>query len=435
MVLLTREMEKQGRICHVVVIPYPVQGHINPMIQFSKRLASKGLQVTLVIFSSQTLSMPASLGSVKVVTISDSSDTGSSSIADLLKQFQATVTQKLSQLVVELGISSGHPVSCLVYDSFMPWVLEIARQLGLIGASFFTQSCAVNSVYYQINEGQLKIPLEKFPVSVPGLPPLDADELPSFVHDMESEYSYILTVVVNQFLNFRGADWVFVNSFNTLEEEAFQQFTGINTVMYYSPTIVQMAGFSSNQLALLLSLVIAAMNAAGTVLGIYLIDHFGRKKLAISSLAGVIASLFILAGAFFGKSSGSSNELYGWIAVLGLALYIACFSPGMGPVPWTVNSEIYPEQYRGICGGMSATVNWISNLIVAQTFLSIAEAVGTGSTFLILAGIAVLAVVFVIMYVPETMGLAFVEVEQIWKERAWGSSYNTESLLEQGDDK
>ncbi|KAJ6734282.1 SOLUTE CARRIER FAMILY 22 MEMBER [Salix purpurea] len=214
--------------------------------------------------------------------------------------------------------------------------------------------------------------------------------------------------------------------------QAFQQFTGINTVMYYSPTIVQMAGFSSNQLALLLSLIIAAMNAAGTVLGIYLIDHFGRKKLAVSSLVGVIASLVILAGAFFGKSSGSSNELYGWIAVLGLALYIACFSPGMGPVPWTVNSEIYPEQYRGICGGMSATVNWISNLIVAQTFLSVVEAVGTGSTFLMLAGVALLAVVFVIVFVPETMGLTFVEVERIWKEMAWGSSYNTESFLEQG---
>ncbi|KAE8718352.1 putative inositol transporter 3 [Hibiscus syriacus] len=65
--------------------------------------------------------------------------------------------------------------------------------------------------------------------------------------------------------------------------QAFQQFTGINTVMYYSPTIVQMAGFSSNQLALLLSLIVAGMNAAGTVVGIYLIDHFGRKKLALSS--------------------------------------------------------------------------------------------------------------------------------------------------------
>ncbi|XP_015581208.2 inositol transporter 1 [Ricinus communis] len=216
--------------------------------------------------------------------------------------------------------------------------------------------------------------------------------------------------------------------------QAFQQFTGINTVMYYSPTIVQMAGFSSNQLALLLSLIVAAMNAAGTILGIYLIDHFGRTKLALSSLTGVIVSLFILAGAFFGQSSDSSSGIYGWLAVVGLALYIAFFAPGMGPVPWTVNSEIYPEAYRGICGGMSATVNWISNLIVAQTFLSVANAVGTGATFLILAGVAIAAIVFIILFVPETKGLTFVEVEQIWKERAWGSSYNTESLLERGNE-
>ncbi|KAG5226437.1 UDP-glycosyltransferase 74E [Salix suchowensis] len=213
-------MDKQEKTCHVVVIPYPVQGHMNPMIQFSKLLAAKGLHVTLVIFSSKTLLTDhASLGSVKVVAISDSYDRGSSSISDYLQQFQATVTQKLPRLVVELGISSGHPVSCLVYDSFMPWVLEIARKLGLTGASFFTQSCAVNSVYYQIHEGQLKIPPEKFPVSVPGLPALDADELPSFVHSMEPEYSPILTLVVNQFINFKEADWIFVNTFNSLEEE------------------------------------------------------------------------------------------------------------------------------------------------------------------------------------------------------------------------
>ncbi|XP_022955566.1 inositol transporter 1 [Cucurbita moschata] len=211
--------------------------------------------------------------------------------------------------------------------------------------------------------------------------------------------------------------------------QAFQQFTGINTVMYYSPTIVQMAGFRSNELALLLSLIIAAMNAAGTVLGIYLIDHVGRKKLAISSLSGVIVSLAILSGAFFVGQSGSTNGLDGWIAVIGLALYIAFFAPGMGPVPWTMNSEIYPEAYRGICSGMSATVNWVSNLIVAQTFLSLAEVAGTGPTFLILAGIAVLAVLFVVMYVPETQGLTFEEVERIWKERAWGRDSNTESLL------
>ncbi|KAJ1443293.1 Sugar/inositol transporter [Sesbania bispinosa] len=215
---------------------------------------------------------------------------------------------------------------------------------------------------------------------------------------------------------------------------AFQQFTGINTVMYYSPTIVQMAGFHANQLALLLSLIVAGMNAAGTILGIYLIDHAGRKKLALCSLGGVIASLIILAVAFYKQSSSSSSELYGWLAILGLALYIGFFSPGMGPVPWTVNSEIYPEEYRGVCGGMSATVCWVSNLIVSETFLSIAEGIGIGSTFLILAGIAVAALLFVLLYVPETKGLTFDEVEVIWRERAWGKNPNpnTQTLLEQG---
>ncbi|KQJ83340.1 inositol transporter 1 isoform X2 [Brachypodium distachyon] len=220
--------------------------------------------------------------------------------------------------------------------------------------------------------------------------------------------------------------------------QAFQQFTGINTVMYYSPTIVQMAGFTSNRLALLLSLIIAAMNASGTIVGIYLIDRCGRRRLALTSLAGVVISLVILAMAFILQSSsilcesmflGSCQGMLGWFAVAGLALYIAFFSPGMGPVPWAVNSEIYPEAYRGMCGGMSATVNWISNLIVAQTFLSIVGWVGTGPTFLIIAGIAVLAFIFVALYVPETKGLSFEQVELMWKERAWGNQGDRESLL------
>ncbi|KAK9050048.1 hypothetical protein SSX86_030983 [Deinandra increscens subsp. villosa] len=200
--------------------------------------------------------------------------------------------------------------------------------------------------------------------------------------------------------------------------------------MYYSPTIVQMAGFRSNQLAILLSLMVALMNAVGTIVGIHLIDHSGRRKLALSSLFGVILSLILLAAAFFLASSGFANV--GWIAVLGLTLYISFFAPGMGPVPWTVNSEIYPESYRGICSGMSATVNWISNLIVAQSFLSVADAVGTDWTFLILAVIAVAAFVFVYVFVPETKGLTFEEVERIWKEKAWGSNHGSEPLLENG---
>ncbi|WOL11233.1 hypothetical protein Cni_G19995 [Canna indica] len=112
------------------------------------------------------------------------------------------------------------------------------------------------------------------------------------------------------------------------------------------------------------------MNATNTIVGIFLIDRCSRCKITLTSLACVILSLLILSGALslqsFGVENGSSYEHnlhgssksnIGWFVVIGLALYIASFSPGMGHVPWVVNSEIYLEAYRGVCGGMSATTN------------------------------------------------------------------------------
>lgn len=108
----------------------------------------------------------------------------------------------------------------------------------------------------------------------------------------------------------------------------------------------------------------------------------------------------------------------GWLALAGLALYIIFFSPGMGTVPWIVNSEIYPLRYRGICGGIAATANWISNLIVAQSFLTLTRAIGTSWTFLIFGVISVVALFFVLIYVPETKGLPIEEVEKMLELRA-----------------
>uniref|UniRef100_A0A6N2MMS2 Glycosyltransferase n=1 Tax=Salix viminalis TaxID=40686 RepID=A0A6N2MMS2_SALVM len=210
---------------HVLVIPYPAQGHINPMIQFSKRLASKGLQVTAVIFSSQALLEHTQLGSVEVVAIDfHIYEAAKISVDDYLKQFQATVTRKLTELVAELNSSSGFPISCLVYDSLMPWVLEIARHLGLIGASFFTQSCAVDTVYYHIHEGQLKIPPEKLPLTFSSL-------------ESKPEYSSLLNMVVGQFSTFMEADWIFVNTFKALEEEAVNWLASRRSIRPIGPMI------------------------------------------------------------------------------------------------------------------------------------------------------------------------------------------------------
>jgi SP family myo-inositol transporter-like MFS transporter 13 len=276
--------------------------------------------------------------------------------------------------------------------------------------------------------------------------------------------------------------------------QVFQQLVGINTVMYYSPTIVQLAGFASNQTALALSLVTSGLNALGSIVSIYFIDRTGRKKLLVISLVGVILSLGVLTAVFHEttshspavsaaetahfdgsltcpsyrsssswdcarclKAAGSSEcgfcasgagkllpgaclvsnntvrdachgegrlwytrgcpSRYGWLALLGLALYIIFFSPGMGTVPWIVNSEIYPLRYRGVCGGAAATANWVSNLAVAQSFLSLTEAIGTSWTFLIFGGLSVAALAFVLVCVPETKGLPIEEVEKMLERR------------------
>ncbi|RYR05166.1 hypothetical protein Ahy_B06g085036 [Arachis hypogaea] len=107
---------------------------------------------------------------------------------------------------------------------------------------------------------------------------------------------------------------------------------------------------------------------------------------------------------------GNPSLVYGWLAVAGLALYIIFFAPEMGLVPWVVNTEIYLEEFRGICGGMSTTI-----VIMSINFLSFVDAIG---------------LVFVIFCMPKTKGLTFEEVSNIWKEKAYEKN-NIERIVEQ----
>lgn len=104
------------------------------------------------------------------------------------------------------------------------------------------------------------------------------------------------------------------------------------------------------------------------------------------------------------------------MAVVLLGLYIISFSPGMGSVPWILNSEIYPLKYRGIGGGMArmgAVANWVSNLIVSESFLSLTHALGTAGVFLLFAAFSFLGMLAIYFLVPETKVLQFEEVEKM----------------------
>ena len=104
---------------------------------------------------------------------------------------------------------------------------------------------------------------------------------------------------------------------------------------------------------------------------------------------------------------------FGFLAVILLGAYIISYSPGMGTVPWIVNSEIYPLRYRGVGGGIAAVSNWTSNLIVSETFLTLTEALGSAGTFLLFAGFSTIGLIFIYLLVPETKGLPIEEVEHM----------------------
>lgn len=206
---------------HVFVVVYPVQGHINPMLQFSKRLASKNVRVTLITTSSYknlTDNQPTN-PTIFFDYISDGfSGEKPSGIADFVETFKNESSKSLPELI-EKQSKTEYPVNAIVYDSFMPWVLNISKKFGLYGVSFFTHSCVVSTIYYHTSKGSLKIPLENGnAVSLPSILPLEEGDLPSFVSDLNS-YPGVLKLVLDRFSNFEDADCLFFNSFDKLEYE------------------------------------------------------------------------------------------------------------------------------------------------------------------------------------------------------------------------
>ncbi|KAM3702233.1 hypothetical protein ACJW31_04G010300 [Castanea mollissima] len=210
-----------GRKIHILVIPYPLQGHLNPMLQFSKRLASKGPRVTFIATSRISKSIQAhESSSINFETISDGSEEAQDleTVYEKLKRFKSKVSQNLPKLI-EKHNSSKYPPKFLVYDSVLPWALNIARQSGLDGAPFFTQSCVVNAIYYHAHQGTLQMPLEEgTSISLPSMPSLGINDMPTFLSDPGSDPD-VLDLVVNQFSNFKEANWLLCNTFDKLEEE------------------------------------------------------------------------------------------------------------------------------------------------------------------------------------------------------------------------
>ena len=187
----------------------------------------------------------------------------------------------------------------------------------------------------------------------------------------------------------------------------FQQITGINTVIYFAPTIFQSAGLSSAATSILATAGVGAVNVIMTIVSIRLIDRLGRRQLLFWSLGGMAVTLFVLAGAFF---SGASGQL-AWVAVASVAAFVGFFAIGLGPVFWLLIAEIFPLAVRGRAMSLATVANWSFNLIVSATFLNLVGAVGSAGAFLVYGVLSLVALAFIALIVPETKGRSLEQIE------------------------
>jgi len=194
----------------------------------------------------------------------------------------------------------------------------------------------------------------------------------------------------------------------------FQQFVGINVVLYYAPEIFKSMG-SGTDTALLQTIIVGAVNLLFTVLAIMTVDKFGRKPLMIIGAAGMAISMFALGTTFFMESVGMG-------ALVFMLVYVASFAMSWGPVCWVLLSEIFPNKIRGRALAVAVAAQWISNYLVSWTFpmmdknTYLLEKFNHGFAYWIYGVMGVLAMVLVWKFVPETKGKTLEEMEKIWEK-------------------
>uniref|UniRef100_A0A7E4VVT4 MFS domain-containing protein n=1 Tax=Panagrellus redivivus TaxID=6233 RepID=A0A7E4VVT4_PANRE len=291
--------------------------------------------------------------------------------------------------------------------------------------------------------------------------------------------------------------------------QGFQQLSGINTIMYYTGTIIKSTGVRDDHTSIWISVGTSAVNFLATLIPIFILERVGRRKMLFASVLGVAVSLFALATAFlvmnresadvdqltsnlFFQDSGFSlsdvnkcnsykncdfcvtDESCGFCSVNGNAksgycaplddddradvgycsltslgnkgkydvngttyewgsvychtsltvlpiilmmVYLACFAIGYAPLAWVLNAEFYPLWARSTCISLAVFLNWVFNLLVSLTFLSLSQAITKFGTFYLYGGITVIGFIFFYFTIPETSGCSIDEVEMLFKTK------------------
>lgn len=186
----------------------------------------------------------------------------------------------------------------------------------------------------------------------------------------------------------------------------FQAITGINVIMYYAPSIYTSVGVGAAN-ALAYQVINGLALIAGTISSMFVVDRLGRRPIMLMAITAMGFSIGMM-GAFFGHATGGG---LGWGMVACTLLYIYAFNFGMGGIYWVMVSEIFPTRIRGAASSLSVMFLWGGNWVVLLLFPTMLQ-VFRGSVFYLFAGICVVCLIFMWMFVPETKGKTLEHIER-----------------------
>ncbi|HEV7714280.1 MAG TPA: sugar porter family MFS transporter, partial [Steroidobacteraceae bacterium] len=196
----------------------------------------------------------------------------------------------------------------------------------------------------------------------------------------------------------------------------FQQFVGINAVLYYAPLMFKNMG-ASTDVSLLQTIIVGIANVAFTIVALVTVDRWGRKPLLILGALVMAVSMLTL-GTLFATGN------VGTIALVAVVAYIGGFALSWGPVVWVLLSEIFPNAIKGKAMAIAVCAQWLANLFVSWTFKildgnTVLNAMfNHGFAYWIYGAMSVLAALFVMRYVPETKGRTLEAIQQLWTKPA-----------------
>ena len=204
----------------------------------------------------------------------------------------------------------------------------------------------------------------------------------------------------------------------------FQQFVGINVVLYYAPEIFKGMGMETDA-SMLQTIIVGVINMLFTILAIFTVDNFGRKRLML------IGSIF-MAISMIGLGSLLNAQQTGLSALICMLLYIAAFAMSWGPITWVLLAEIFPNKIKGVMA-VAVAVQWLANLLVSWTFpmmnnnTRLNELFNHGFAYWVYGFMAVLSGYFIWKFVPETKGKTLEEMEGLWQPKLEVESQNQQS--------